>query len=51
MTPFLDETAREYIICTTSLTDGAMLDNETIYYLQAKGIDISIAEDNCLDHD
>jgi hypothetical protein len=45
MIPFIDTTTRSDILCSTKLSDGSMLDNETVYYLQSKGVDISIAED------
>jgi hypothetical protein len=46
MLPFMDTLQVEDIICSTKLTDGSMLDDETIYYLQSKGIDISLAHDS-----
>jgi hypothetical protein len=49
--PFIDTTTRSDVICTTKLSEGSMLDDETIYYLQSKGVDISIAGDQPPDDD
>jgi hypothetical protein len=45
MVPFTDTTNTSDVICTSHLSDSNMLPDETIYYLQSKGIDISIAKD------
>lgn len=47
--PFVDTTTPSDVICTTKLSDGSMLDDETIYYLQSKGVDIAIADDYAQD--
>jgi hypothetical protein len=45
MIPFTDTANISDVICTSHLSDSNMLPDETIYYLQSKGIDISIAKD------
>jgi hypothetical protein len=44
--PYTDSTTFKDIVCATVLTDGSMLDEATTYYLQSKGIDIALAQDN-----